>query len=196
GVRSEYGTSARRALALRLTRVRQLALVVILTFPLAILNAEVAQQAARALGRPPVTATNNALAPELAPDRLAVNPFEKLDRLYDAQFKLPWFWALLFAAVLPAVGEELLCRGLIGRGLVARYGPVVGVLLTSLLFGLLHIDPVRMAAATILGIALHAVYLATRSLLASMLLHASINAVCISAFKVWTAHQLNILGHF
>src|SRR5262249_45971963 len=66
----------------------------------------------------------------------------------------------------------------------------------SLLFGLLHIDPVRMAAATILGIALHAVYLATRSLLASMLLHASINAVCISAFKVWTAHQLNILGHF
>ena len=36
---------------------------------------------------------------------------------------------------LPAVGEELFFRGLLGRGLIARHGLVLGTCLAAALFG-------------------------------------------------------------
>jgi membrane protease YdiL (CAAX protease family) len=85
--------------------------------------------------------------------------------------KLPWWLGVLVVGVAPAITEELFFRGFIGRGLVARYGPVVGVLLTSLLFGLNHLDPPHIAATFAMGICLHFAYLMTRSLWVPMLMH-------------------------
>jgi membrane protease YdiL (CAAX protease family) len=79
---------------------------------------------------------------------------------------------LLFClAVVPAVGEEFMLRGLIGRGLVARWGVVWGVLFTSALFAMLHMYPVHVAAVFPMGIMMHMIYLTTRSLWAPMLFH-------------------------
>ena len=78
---------------------------------------------------------------------------------------------VIAVCVFPAVGEELLFRGFIGRGLVGRYGVFVGVLVTSILFGAVHIHPLQSICAAILGVALHLIYLWTKSLLAPMLLH-------------------------
>jgi membrane protease YdiL (CAAX protease family) len=85
--------------------------------------------------------------------------------------KLPWWLGVLVVGVAPAITEELFFRGFIGRGLVARYGSVVGVLLTSLLFGLNHLDPPHIAATFAMGICLHFAYLMTRSLWVPMLMH-------------------------
>jgi membrane protease YdiL (CAAX protease family) len=79
--------------------------------------------------------------------------------------------AVLLIAVLPGVGEELWCRAFLGRGLVARYGPWLGVLFTSLFFGLLHVDPCQGTMAMLIGAGLHDVYLTTRSLWLPILLH-------------------------
>ncbi|GIT28142.1 MAG: hypothetical protein Ct9H300mP1_01880 [Planctomycetaceae bacterium] len=78
-------------------------------------------------------------------------------------------------AVLPAVGEELVFRGVIGRGLVARGGIVHGIFLTSLLFAMAHINPAHAMSVFPLGVLLHVVHLATRSILAPILLHFLIN---------------------
>ena len=78
-------------------------------------------------------------------------------------------------AVLPAVGEELVFRGVIGRGLVARGGVVHGIFLTSLLFAMAHINPAHAMSVFPLGVLLHVVHLATRSILAPILLHFLIN---------------------
>jgi membrane protease YdiL (CAAX protease family) len=70
---------------------------------------------------------------------------------------------LFLLAVVPAVGEEWMLRGLIGRGLVARWGVPVGVFFTSVLFAVMHLDPPHVGAVFPIGIMMHIVYLATRS---------------------------------
>jgi membrane protease YdiL (CAAX protease family) len=81
-----------------------------------------------------------------------------------------WFGVVLFG-IGAGVNEELWFRGFLGRGLVGRYGGFVGVLLTSLLFGLMHMDPPHIVATALMGTALSCIYLWTRSLWMPMLVH-------------------------
>jgi membrane protease YdiL (CAAX protease family) len=96
-----------------------------------------------------------------------------------AALDLPWWLCLLGLAVGPALNEELWFRGFLGRGLVGRYGPTVGILLTSLLFGLAHLDLVQGLYAVILGLGLHLMYRATRSLWVPIVVHFVFNAVAV-----------------
>jgi membrane protease YdiL (CAAX protease family) len=91
--------------------------------------------------------------------------------------------AVLLIGVGPGIGEELWCRGFLGRGLVGRYGPVLGVLFSSFFFGLIHVDPCQGTMAALLGIWLHFVYLTTRSLYLPMLLHFLNNSLAVSASR-------------
>jgi hypothetical protein len=78
---------------------------------------------------------------------------------------------LFFLAVVPAVGEEFVLRGLVGRGLVARWGLFWGVLLTSCLFAALHMYPAHVAAVFPIGVVMHLAYLYTRSFWMPVLFH-------------------------
>jgi hypothetical protein len=91
---------------------------------------------------------------------------------------------LLLIAVGPAFAEEFLFRGLIGRGLVARWGLIRGVALTSLLFGIVHVNPSQAIAVIPMGIAMHFVYLTTRSFWAPITLHLLFNAVAAVVLKL------------
>lgn len=95
---------------------------------------------------------------------------KQLVGMFEQFRSMPWAAILLFG-VAPGFLEELLFRGYIGRGLVGRYGVVVGVLLTSLLFGLMHVDPPHVVATAVMGAGLHFIYLTTRSLWLPMLVH-------------------------
>jgi membrane protease YdiL (CAAX protease family) len=89
-----------------------------------------------------------------------------------------WF-GVFVVGVLPGVGEELWCRGFLGRGFVGHYGWFAGVLLTSLWFGTLHVDPPYIVGTAVMGIYLHYVYAMSRSLPLSMLLHALNNSIAV-----------------
>lgn len=89
-----------------------------------------------------------------------------------------WF-CLLVIAVGAAVNEELFCRGFLGQGLVGRYGILLGVLLTSSIFGAIHLNLPQGVWACILGCFLHLTYLATRSLWVPVLLHFLNNAAAV-----------------
>lgn len=91
--------------------------------------------------------------------------------LSDVSSVAPLPVMLLIIAVCPALAEELVFRGVIGRGLIARWGLPAGVLMTSCLFAAVHMHPVHVLAVIPLGIAMHLVYLATRSFWAPVLLH-------------------------
>jgi len=171
------GGAVRRAVAIRGCHPTQFVLAVLLAPPLMPLCGVAAELVVSALGW-----DSPAWEPEAV---LAARPalFDRFDRFYEQLARLPWIWALLFGSVGPAVGEELFFRGVIGRRLVARYGPILGVLLTSALFGLAHVEPSHVAATFVAGLALHGVYLATRSLLAPIALHATYNAVWIATAK-------------
>jgi len=60
--------------------------------------------------------------------------------------------ALLSFALVPGVAEELLCRGLLQRGLEVRYGATAAIVLASLFFGAIHLDPIYSCVAAVLGL--------------------------------------------
>jgi membrane protease YdiL (CAAX protease family) len=98
--------------------------------------------------------------------------------------KWPPLAAVLIIGLGPGLGEELWCRAFLGRGLVGRHGPVMGVILASAFFGAIHGDPHQGTMAAILGLALHYSYLTTRSLWIPMLLHFLNNSLSVIADKL------------
>jgi len=89
----------------------------------------------------------------------------------------PLLLALLGLAVLPGFGEELALRGWIQRGLELRWGAARAVFASSLLFGLLHGEPVHAAGAFLLGLYLGAVVTLSGSIRPAILCHVTNNAV-------------------
>jgi sodium transport system permease protein len=96
--------------------------------------------------------------------------------LLDGQ---PLLVLVLVVAVLPAICEETLFRGLLFSGL-SRAGPAIAVISTSLLFGLAHGSIYRLLPTASLGVLLAYARLSTGSLLPGVIVHAINNALAIS----------------
>jgi len=91
---------------------------------------------------------------------------------------------LVAIALAPAIGEELVFRGLIGRGLTSRWGVPAGIALTTLLFALAHGTPAHALGTVPVGLCLHLLYRATGTLWAPILLHTLNNAVAVTLMKL------------
>ena len=72
-------------------------------------------------------------------------------------------WAVLTLVVAAPVLEELLCRGLVLESLRTRFGVVAAWLLSSLFFGVLHLQPMLVVNAFIIGLILGYIYMVTDS---------------------------------
>ena len=79
--------------------------------------------------------------------------------------------SVLFFAVVPAVVEELLFRGLIFNGLKNSFNIKVAVILSSIIFALIHFSVFQTVYQLILGVVLSLTLLFTNSLLLTMLMH-------------------------
>ncbi len=89
--------------------------------------------------------------------------------------------AIIAVSLLAGFGEELLFRGVIQAGLEDLTGVLVGLLLASLIFGLLHaISPAYFLLATLMGLYLGLLYQQTGNLLIPCLVHALYDWVAIS----------------
>jgi membrane protease YdiL (CAAX protease family) len=92
-------------------------------------------------------------------------------------------WTIVLAIVsfglAPGFAEELLCRGLIQRGLQARMGPAAAVCGAALLFGALHVEPIYAALAAVLGAYLGVITLVGGSIRPSILCHSVNNLVAV-----------------
>ncbi len=78
--------------------------------------------------------------------------------------------AVIALVILPALAEEFLFRGLVLRS-YERWGTQSAIVITSLLFGLLHLDISSMLATVFMGLLLAHVVVKTDSLMAGILLH-------------------------
>ncbi len=92
---------------------------------------------------------------------------------------VPWYVTILAVAIGPGLVEEFWCRGMIGRGLAMTFGLVSSVVLTSVLFAVMHLDPSQVIVIGLMGAYLHFVYLASRSIWVPILLHMLNNGVAI-----------------
>ncbi len=82
--------------------------------------------------------------------------------------------SLFVMAILPAVNEEILCRGML-YGSYRRRAPVKGVLLSALVFGLFHMNLNQLPYACLLGVVFALMNEATGSVLTSILMHFLLN---------------------
>jgi membrane protease YdiL (CAAX protease family) len=82
-------------------------------------------------------------------------------------------------AVLPALGEELVFRGVLLTSLARRLGLVAAVLLSAGAFGLVHFDPVRPVFAFVLGLALGILRVRSDSLPHAAIVHGTFNTLTL-----------------
>ena len=83
----------------------------------------------------------------------------------------------LIIAVSPAICEEALCRGLLQYTFRDVKSKVIVVAAMGVIFGVFHMDPVRILGTGILGAAIAYVMLETKNILLPMLMHFTNNAL-------------------
>ncbi len=116
-------------------------------------------------------------------DKIAefINAFSQLftvntigESMAELILSYPFPFAFFTIAVVPAVCEEALCRGMLFWGYrnCGRWG---AILLTAFLFGILHMNPNQFFYAFALGIVFALVNDITKSILPSVFLHMYIN---------------------
>jgi hypothetical protein len=91
---------------------------------------------------------------------------------------------LLVGGVVP-VAEEVLFRGYLQTRLVQRHGPRLGVILASVMFGIMHMDLVHSSYATLIGLYLGHVALRCKSIWPAIAAHATVNAVSCIGCRVF-----------
>lgn len=110
----------------------------------------------------------------------AVFPLSAAEQAMFERMAEPTVPAMLGACVLAPLLEEMLFRGIVLRGFLARYPRRHAIALSALLFGFAHLNLYQFVAASLLGLGLGWLYERTRSLLPGILLHASYNTALLS----------------
>lgn len=120
---------------------------------------------------------------------LWIPPDESVRLLYG---KLDAAWSVvfvLFIALVPGFLEESLFRGYMQRRLLQRWRPAWAILVTSCLFGLMHVQPHVVVFATIVGIWLGIVAWRTDSIWPTITAHALVNGL-------WNVFNLGMQFHW
>jgi sodium transport system permease protein len=92
---------------------------------------------------------------------------------------LPTFSLILLMGISPGICEEILFRGAIQGSLEKKWKPVKSILVTSILFGLLHFSVYRLFATTVIGIGLGWMVYMSGSLYPAMIAHALNNILAL-----------------
>lgn len=99
--------------------------------------------------------------------------------------------ALVVVAILPAIIEEFLFRGMIYRGIANKSNKKIAIIISALLFAFLHMNFNQMCYAFVMGLVFAIVIYLTDNLSVSILLHMLFNAFTV----IQAILQCNIAGY-
>lgn len=99
---------------------------------------------------------------------------EAIAELFAALESPVWFF--IVGALLAPLIEEIFFRGFLFQGFRARYGWVSGMLLSSGIFAVAHLDPVSLIPTFILGCVLAYLYHRSNSVWPGVILHVMVNS--------------------
>jgi membrane protease YdiL (CAAX protease family) len=104
-------------------------------------------------------------------------------------------WAIVTTVLLAPVLEEMLFRGLILESIKQKRGATAAVMLSALLFGLVHFPILpQMLNAFVMGVMLGYVYVLTNSLVAVIIIHAANNALSFLFMEITDGQQVTLNG--
>jgi len=95
---------------------------------------------------------------------------ENLHRLITVLELKSIFTFLSFVIAAPIL-EELIFRGIILDGLLKKYSPIKSILISSILFGLVHLNPWQFIAAFSMGVFAGWIYYKTKSVSFAIIIH-------------------------
>ncbi len=101
--------------------------------------------------------------------------------------------ALMIGAT-PAICEELLFRGYVQTRLIRSFGPLLGVMVASVMFAAFHLDPVHVVAVLPLGLFLGWVTWRSGSLFPAMMGHFVNNVISVVAVVLAPEGEPDILA--
>jgi sodium transport system permease protein len=139
--------------------------------PLALAGAAAAGLGSALVGIP-ATGWLNTIIP---PPPEFMDTFRKLGEQLTPTSPADYVFVLVIIAVLPAVCEEALHRGVLMRGLLTRFGPVTAIVTSGLLFGVFHLSPYRFVWTATLGVLLGWIAYRSGSLISSIVAHGMTN---------------------
>jgi len=90
-------------------------------------------------------------------------------------------WFILVGVIFAPFVEELFFRGFLFQGFRQKYGWVAGAFLSSIIFGLAHLDLVAFIPTSILGFLLAYMYHRSNSVWPGIILHVLVNALGLCA---------------
>lgn len=123
--------------------------------------------------------SNNLLRSFLG-ESFQASPLEFIQSSLDG---VPYPILVVALALGPAFGEELIFRGIIGRGLVQRYGVYIGSLFTIVLFAAAHTSPAHALATLPIAILLQFLYLKTGTIWIPVFVHFCNNLLAVSMMR-------------
>lgn len=100
------------------------------------------------------------------------------------------FTSILTLAVVAPITEELLFRGVFLRAFLKRHSATKAIVVTSLMFALIHLNPWQAIPAFILGLAFAAMDIRTGSILPSVISHAIYNFLVLAINSSWIPQAL------
>ncbi|KAA6333697.1 hypothetical protein EZS27_017916 [termite gut metagenome] len=95
-----------------------------------------------------------------------------------------WFGIVLITIIGP-VFEEILFRGTITKILLNHYSPAKALLISAFIFGVIHINPVQVLGAGLIGLLLAWIYYKTASLLPCFIIHIINNSTSVLLGKIY-----------
>ncbi|MBP7174644.1 MAG: CPBP family intramembrane metalloprotease [Thermoclostridium sp.] len=91
----------------------------------------------------------------------------------------PWWQNFLGAVIIAPLNEEFILRGLWLRGYTKHYKPWAGLVISSVIFGVMHMNLPQFVGATLSGLLLGWAYIKTKSIVLPIFIHAVHNSIAL-----------------
>jgi membrane protease YdiL (CAAX protease family) len=118
------------------------------------------------------------------------------DETMRALLRADYVWSIpaqiLCLAIIPAIAEEMLFRGLLQRSLEEVWRPLSAALCTTIVFALLHFQPSMFLPMVVLSAVLSLLAQRSQSLVPGMVLHAVFNASMVGMYHAGLAEFAGI----
>ena len=99
------------------------------------------------------------------------------------QVTIPTFLAIISSGIIGPIYEEILFRYLLYNRLKQKYSIKKSILITTIIFALIHISPLKIIYAFILGLILNVAYEKYHKIIAPILIHISANTIVIFLYE-------------
>jgi membrane protease YdiL (CAAX protease family) len=107
-----------------------------------------------------------------------------------AELGSPW-WLLVAGVIVAPVVEEIFFRGFVFAGLRKRYHWRKAAVISSILFGLVHLEPAALIPIFILGYVFAYLYYRSNSIVPGILMHISTNALALGTAYLMAASDVS-----